>query len=59
MEAVITITENLEDNPSNMDVIMPSLAAFLAIRDKNYEGLIKALMFVKKQPILLLKRLAR
>lgn len=42
-----------------MDVIMPSIAVFLAIRDKNYEGLIKALMFIRKSTLLNLKKLAR
>ena len=58
MEAVITIAENLDENPTNMDIIMPSLAAFLAIRDKNYEGMIKALVFLKRPSINLLKKLA-
>jgi hypothetical protein len=30
-----------------MDVIMPSIAVLLAMRDKNYEGSMKALVFLK------------
>ena len=36
METCIKIIELLQINSSNMDVIMPSIAVLLAMRDKNY-----------------------
>jgi hypothetical protein len=30
-----------------MDVIMPSIAVLLSMRDKNFEGTMKALVFLK------------
>jgi hypothetical protein len=47
LETTLKIVELLQHNTSNMDVIMPSIAVLLAMRDKNFEGLIKALMFLK------------
>jgi hypothetical protein len=38
LETVLKIIEILEGNSSNMDVIMPSLAILLAMRDKNFDG---------------------
>jgi hypothetical protein len=38
LETTLKIVELLEGNSTNMDVIMPSIAVLLAMRDKNYEG---------------------
>jgi hypothetical protein len=47
LELALKIVELLEGNPGNMDVIMPSIAVLLAMRDKNFEGTMKALVFMK------------
>ena len=47
LETSLKITEILENNSSSMDVIMPSLAILLAMRDKNLEGTMKSLVFLK------------
>jgi hypothetical protein len=47
LETCLKIVEILEDNYLNMDVVMPSIAVLLAMRDKNYDGTIKALVFLK------------
>ena len=47
LETCLKIVELLEYNSSNMDVIMPSIAVLLAMRDKNFEGTMKALAFLK------------
>jgi hypothetical protein len=48
LETTLKIIELLEGNNNNMDVIMPSIAVLLAMRDKNFEGTMKALMFLKQ-----------
>jgi hypothetical protein len=40
-----------------MDVIMPSIAVLLAMRDKNFEGTMKALVFFKSNQLLLIRKL--
>ncbi len=47
LETCLKIVELLEANSNNMDVIMPSIAVLLAMRDKNFEGTMKALVFLK------------
>lgn len=47
LETSLKIVELLENNHNNMDVIMPSIAVLLAMRDKNFEGIMKALVFLK------------
>lgn len=47
METSLKIVELLDSNQNNMDVIMPSIAVLLAMRDKNFEGTMKALVFLK------------
>jgi len=47
LETSLKITEILENNINNMDVIMPSLAILLAMRDKNFEGIMQSLVFLK------------
>jgi hypothetical protein len=47
LELALKIIELLEGNPGNMDVIMPCIAVLLAMRDKNFEGTMKALVFLK------------
>jgi hypothetical protein len=37
------IAGKLDENPKNMDVIMPSIAVILAMRDKNYDATMEAL----------------
>ena len=49
LETCLKIVELLEYNNNNMDVIMPSIAVLLAMRDKNFEGTMKALIFLKQQ----------
>lgn len=41
-----------------MDVIMPSIAVLLQMRDKNFEGTMKALVFLKSNQLTLVKKLA-
>lgn len=48
LETCLKIVELLEANHNNMDVIMPSIAVLLAMRDKNFEGTMKALAFLKQ-----------
>lgn len=48
LETCLKILELLESNQYNMDVIMPSIAVLLAMRDKNMEGTMKALVFLKQ-----------
>lgn len=48
LELCLKILELLMSNLNNMDVIMPSIAVLLAMRDKNFEGTMKALVFLKK-----------
>jgi hypothetical protein len=40
-----------------MDVIMPSLAVLLAMRDKNFDGTMKALVFLKSNQLNLVRKL--
>lgn len=40
-----------------MDVIMPSLAVLLAMRDKNFDGTMKALVFLKSNQLSLVRKL--
>lgn len=47
LETSLKIVELLEMNNNNMDVIMPSIAVLLAMRDKNLEGTMKAMVFLK------------
>lgn len=47
LETCLKIVELLETNHTNMDVIMPSIAVLLAMRDKNLEGTMKAMVFLK------------
>ena len=47
LETSLKIVELLEMNSNNMDVIMPSIAVLLAMRDKNLEGTMKAMVFLK------------
>jgi hypothetical protein len=47
LELSLKILDLLESNVTNMDVIMPSIAVLLAMRDKNFEGTMKALIFLK------------
>jgi hypothetical protein len=47
LETCLKIIELLELCNNNMDVIMPSIAVLLAMRDKNFDGTMKALMFLK------------
>ncbi len=58
LETCIRITEIIEENQLNMDVIMPSIAALLAMRDKNYEGTMKAMVFLKSSTLNLIRNLA-
>ena len=58
LETVLVVTDILDENPQNMDIIMPSIATYLALRDKNFEGLVKALVFLKSPSLNLLKKLA-
>lgn len=58
LELVLKIIELLEANPGNMDVIMPSIAVLLAMRDKNFEGTMKALIFLKSPQLQLVHKLA-
>jgi len=41
-----------------MDVIMPSIAVLLAMRDKNFDGSMKALLFLKSHQLNVILRLA-
>jgi hypothetical protein len=47
LETCLKIVELLLYNSNNMDVIMPSIAVILAMRDKNFEGTMKAMIFLK------------
>jgi hypothetical protein len=47
LETCLRIVELLENNERNMDVIMPSIAVLLAMRDKNTDGIMKALVSLK------------
>jgi hypothetical protein len=47
LETCLKIVEILQDNSNDMDVILPSIAVLLAMRDKNFEGTMKALVFLK------------
>ena len=47
LETSLKIVELLETNQNNMDVIMPSIAVLLTMRDKNFDGTMKALVFLK------------
>jgi len=58
LETCLKIVELLQDNQNNMDIIMPSIAVILAMRDKNYEGAMKALIFLKSNQLALVKKLA-
>lgn len=49
LETCLKIVEILQENSNNMDVIMPSLAVLLAMRDQNFDGTMKALVFLKSQ----------
>jgi hypothetical protein len=41
-----------------MDIIMPCIAVLLAMRDKNFDGTMKALVFLKSNQLVLVRRLA-
>ena len=43
----LKIVEIVEISSNNMDIIMPSIAVLLAMRDKNFDGTMKALHFLK------------
>jgi len=58
LETSLKIVELLEMNNNNMDVIMPSIAVLLAMRDKNLEGTMKAMVFLKQNSLNLLIKLA-
>jgi len=58
LETSLKVTEILEEHQSNMDIIMPSIAALLALRDKNFEGTMKALVFLKSPTLILLRKLS-
>ena len=58
LETCLKIVEILQDNQNNMDVIMPSIAVLLAMRDKNFEGTMKALVFLKSNQLSLVRKLA-
>ncbi|CDW80330.1 clip-associated protein [Stylonychia lemnae] len=59
LETTLKIVELLETNNNNMDVIMPSIAVMLAMRDKNFEGTMKALLFLKSQQLNVILKLAQ
>jgi len=48
LETTLKIVEILQENSNNMDIIMPSLAVLLAMRDKNFDGTMKALVFLQQ-----------
>jgi hypothetical protein len=58
LETCLKIIELLESNHTNMDVIMPSIAVLLAMRDKNLDGLMKALVFLKQNQLSLILKLS-
>lgn len=58
LETCLKIVELLEAYQSNMDIIMPCIAVLLAMRDKNFEGIMKALVFLKSNQLTLVRRLA-
>eukprot|EP00347_Sterkiella_histriomuscorum_P017130 403350553 len=58
LETTLKIVELLQHNINNMDVIMPSIAVLLAMRDKNFEGLMRALIFLKSQQLQAIVRLS-
>lgn len=58
LETTLKIVELLQHNVSNMDVIMPSIAVLLAMRDKNFEGLMKALGLLKPAQLQLTYKLS-
>ena len=58
LELALKIVELLEANPDKMDVIMPSIAVLLAMRDKNFEGTMKALIFLKSHQLTFVLKLA-
>ena len=37
---------------------MPSIAVMLAMRDKNFDGMMKALLFIKNNQLGLIRKLA-
>ena len=47
LETCLKIVEIVEISSNNMDIIMPSIAVLLAMRDKNFDGTMKALHFLK------------
>mmetsp|Transcript_32457 Transcript_32457/g.23988 ORF Transcript_32457/g.23988 Transcript_32457/m.23988 type:complete len:150 (+) Transcript_32457:371-820(+) len=57
LETCLKIVEILQDNSNNMDVIMPSIAVMLAMRDKNFDGMMKALVFLKSNQLNLVRKL--
>ena len=58
LETCLKIVELLEANQNNMDVIMPSIAVLLAMRDKNLEGTMKALVFLRQNQLALILKLS-
>lgn len=58
LETTLKIIELLEHSNNNMDVIMPSIAVLLAMRDKNFDGTIKALLLLKPNQLQLILKLA-
>ena len=59
LETSLKITEILENSSNNMDVIMPSLAILLAMRDKNLDGTMKSLVFLKSNQFTMIYKLAQ
>lgn len=57
LETCLKIIEILEKNQTNLDVIMPSIAVLLAMRDKNFDGTMKSLLFLNSNKIGILRRL--
>lgn len=58
LETILKIIDLLEHCNNNMDVIMPSIAVLLAMRDKNFDGTIKALLLLKPNQLQLVLKLA-
>ena len=58
LETCLKIVEIMEICSNNMDIIMPSIAVLLAMRDKNFDGTMKALHFLKAQQLALIRKLA-
>ena len=57
LETCLKIVEIIQENHNNMDVIMPSIAVMLAMRDKNFDGTMKALVFLRSNQLTLIRKL--